>query len=360
MTTVWDKLKRNKELWDLFVKEEEYHPERLDRHNRFNYAFSRHKNVLEPVVSQFLTKNGFRVKYPDNKNFAVCLTHDVDNIYPPITHIGLSSLYALKNGNFDQIRQQVLWKFGRKSSSPYRNFEQVMEMESKFGAKSTFYFMTAETDIRRFRYHIEDLEDTLKLIVDSGWEVGLHIGYYSFDNLEAISSEKEKLEKALGSEVTGCRSHYLRFKVPDTWEILAKAGFEYDTTFGYIDHIGFRNGLCHPYQPFNLSTDSEIDIIEIPLAVTDDTLFRYMKLDFNKSLSTVQRLIDMVEEHAGVLTLLWHNDDFSCPFREKWAELYQVILKYCYEKNAWMTSADEIYKWYHENKYLEIISEEIG
>ena len=112
----------------------------------------------------------------------------------------------------------------------------------KYNAKSSFYFLAAERDVKRFRYNLESLGDAIGLIADRGWEVGLHGSYYAYDDLQEIKSEKDKLERLLGKKVTGCRNHYLRFKVPDTWELLAKAGFKYDTTFGYDDMVGFRNG----------------------------------------------------------------------------------------------------------------------
>jgi len=31
-------------------------------------------------------------------------------------------------------------------------------------------------------------------------------------------------------------------------------------------------------------------------------------------------------------------------------KFYEQILKYCYEKNAWMTSGDEIWKWWNKRK----------
>jgi len=46
-------------------------------------------------VSEFLIENGFRARYPENKTFAVCLTHDVDTLYPSLTHILAIFLFTL-------------------------------------------------------------------------------------------------------------------------------------------------------------------------------------------------------------------------------------------------------------------------
>jgi len=346
-----EKLKPNEEVWALFTRKEEYAPKHLDGHKRFEYAQSNYKNNLEPEASKFLIENGFRARYPDNKKFAICLTHDVDDIYPPIHHMLLSTLLSLKALDFNQLSQQVFWKFSDKWQSPYLNFRQIMEIERKFGAKSTFYFLATERDPVRFRYNIEDIADELKYIVSNGWDVGLHVGYYSFDNHQDIIKEKMRLEKAIGKEIIGCRNHYLRFKVPDTWEILAKAGFKYDATFGYTDSVGFRNGMCHPFRPFNINSNSEINIVEIPLAIMEGTFFGHMKTDPTRALATVRTMIDQVAKYNGVLTILWHNVIFGFPYRQIWADLYEEILRYCYDKNAWLTSASEVYQWYCYNGY---------
>ena len=345
---MYEKLKQNQELWDLFTRKEEYSPEQLDKYNRFTYAFSGYKNILEPNVSKFLIENGFEVEYPANKTFAVCLTHDVDEIYPPLKHTLLSSLYYMKNLNFNGLKDQLFWKYKRKEFSPYWNFKEIMDLEGKYGAKSTFYFLATDKDIRRFRYDIEDLENELGSIVDKGWEVGLHGGYYAYNSLEEMKKEKKRLEKVLGKEIIGYRNHYLRFKVPDTWGLLAGAGFKYDTTFGYDDVVGFRNGMCHPFKPFNLNSDKEIDILEIPLIVMDGALFGSVK-SFEGAWGTTKRLIDTVEKYNGVLTLLWHSNDFNCVFKDSWVKIYKKILEYCHDKNAWMTSGEEVYNWWNEN-----------
>lgn len=280
-------------------------------------------------------------EYPENKNFAVCLTHDIDDIYPSLQHKLLSSLYYTKNLDLNGIKNLLFWKYKGKEFSPYWNFKEIMKLEEKYDAESSFYFIATDRDIRRFRYSIEDLENELGLIADMGWEIGLHGGYYACCDLEEIRKEKKRLEKVLHKKVAGYRNHYLRFKVPYTWELLAKAGFKYDTTFGYNDMVGFRNGMCHPFKPYDLENDKEFDIYEMPLNIMDAAIFN-RAMPSEETWNTTKELIDTVKRHNGVLTVLWHNNTFNCPYRKNWAKFYEKILKYCREKNAWMTSGEEI------------------
>jgi len=134
--------------------------------------------------------------------------------------------------------------------------------------------------------------------------------------------------------------------VPDSWEILEKAGFEYDTTLGYPDTVGFRNGMCHPFQPYNLRTGAETRIMEIPMVIMDGTLFDSVR-SYDEAWEMAKRLIDAVADCQGVLTLNWHTNNFNCPFRSSWPRLYEKILAYCHKREAWMTSGEKIRGHFH-------------
>jgi hypothetical protein len=104
--------------------------------------------------------------------------------------------------------------------------------------------------------------------------------------------------------------------------------------------------MCHPFRPFSLQKGQPIDIIEIPQVIMDDSLFdAYMRLDPERAWEVTRGLIDITARYHGVITLLWHNYSF---FAEK-RTFYEKILRYCAEKRAWMTSADQISRWWIQN-----------
>ncbi len=338
------KVEQNKELWELFTKKEEYDATLRDKYGRFPYYLSSQRNVFEPEVSEFLLKNGLSPEYPEGRKFAVCLTHDIDFVYTGVLNTAARTVKALKKGQFAEAS---LLPFSRinKTWSPLWNFRRIMDLEEKYGAKSTFYFLTLDPGNEDFTFSIEELEGELTRISDEGWEVGLHGGHEAYNNSVEMKKKKEKLEKVLGKEVTGYRNHYLRFKTPETWELLANAGFSYDSTFGYHDCAGFRNGMCHPFKPYNLRTGKEIDILELPLTIMDTTLFHsQMRLDFKQAWTLTERLILTVEQCRGVLTVLWHNTYMQ----GEYLEFYKKLLKYCSEKGAWMASGAQICNWWKE------------
>lgn len=344
-------LQTNKKLWDIYTSSEEYNPSVLDKHQRFSSNNSENKEIGTPVVSDFLIKNGYKATYPENKKFALCLTHDIDgfNAFPKVK-MAKEGLVALGQLDFKSFGQKLLLGLGlhrigtrtwKKSINPLYNFESVMALEAKYGAKSSFYFLSLDKNNQDFDYKTEEISDLLKVIVKNGWEVGLHGSREASSNLSVLKSEKNKLEQVLGQKIVGYRNHYLMFKTPQTWENLQEAGFSYDTTFGYADAVGFRSGLCHPFKPYNLLENKLIDLVEIPLVEMDRTL-EHLGYDSEKILTLTKEMIDNVCDRGGVMTILWHNTELV---GEK-IKIYEEILKYAQSKQAWITSAKEVYDWY--------------
>lgn len=345
---ILDTLSNDKLLNDLLFYYREARLQHNDNDPLLTRSYGRRLNadrklIMEPAITRLFSNylGVYDIKYQDDAKFAICLTHDVDHIYPPIHHTALSLFYCLKALNPKRYHEYISWNYKGKEYSPYINFSNIMDVEEKYNAKSSFYFLATESDIKGSRYEIEVLENELCNIMDKDWEIGLHGGYYTFNNLDNMKLEKKRLEQVLGTKISGYRNHYLQFKIPDTWELLSKAGFKYDTTFGYNDMVGFRNGICCPFNPFNIHDCDTIDILEIPLNIMDSSLFGMAKSP-KDAWDITKKCIDMTERYQGTLTLLWHNNTFNNPFRDTWSKLYEKILRYCNEKNAWMTSANMI------------------
>ena len=334
-----ESLKQDRENWDLFTRREEYDGCSRDRYDRFPYYRSRHRDVAVPRASQALIEKGFCFEYPESQPFAICLTHDIDVVYQSLHTKGFEIIKALKDRDLacaSRIIPQL-----RSKKFPYWNFKEITDLEESYSASSSFYFLALEEGDGGYAYAIEDLEQEMCTLRDRGWEIGLHGGCEAYQDLERLKKEKRHLEKVLNQTINGYRNHFLKFRVPDTWELLEKAGFRYDTTLGYPDCIGFRNGMCHPFRPFNLNTGQEMEILEIPLAIMDQTLLSYMRLNMDQAWDQAERLLDTVERHHGVITILWHNTLMT----GKPLQFYRKILEYGHKKGAWMANCKEIAVW---------------
>lgn len=340
-----DLLRQDEEIWDLFTREEECSGGIRDGFDRFPYYRSRHRDVCVPRASQVLVENGFECEYPEDQPFAICLTHDVDTVYKPISIKGYELIKALKDGDLSSAGRTIPQL--RSKKLPSWNFHEIAALEESYGARSSFYFLALEKGDREYAYSIEDLEQEICMLRDRGWEVGLHGGCRAYRDPEQLHAEKRSLEKLLNRKVAGYRNHYLRFRVPGTWELLESAGFLYDTTLGYPDCTGFRNGMCHPFRPFDLNTGGEMKILEIPLAAMDRTLLQNMRLSPKQAWEEMERLFTAAERYHGVITVLWHNEFMT----GEPLQFYKKILEHGQSRGAWMAGGAEIATWWEKNGF---------
>jgi len=333
-------LKRDPAVWDLFTRKEEYGSTDLDEYGRFPVASSKFKDIKRPVASEFLLANGYEVLYPEDHTFAVCLTHDVD-----LLNHQFAVRRILNKGGRKSLRK--LLRIANQAINPYWTFKKIISLEDSYDATSTFFMMGLAPGDEDFNYLVEDMSPELGRIVDSGSDVGLHGGHKAFMSLEKIIEERKRLEKAAGRPVVGYRNHYLKIKVPSTWRLLEKAGFDYDSTLGYPDAPGFRNGMCHPFHPYDLEEQHELNLLELPLAFMDVTLYR-QNPDVGRAWEVIKDLIDRCRKCNGVATIIWHNGK---PTKE-YGKLYEKTMGYCRDSGAWMTSGENISKWWRKNGWV--------
>lgn len=342
-------LQRNARLWNLFTRKDEYKPLQLDQHERVPYDPATQPRITIPAVSDFLIENGFHPTYPDSRRFAVCLTHDIDTLFFTKRQLASRTARALWRLNLPSAFRNTL-SLINKRKTPLWNLPKIMALEKEYDATSTFLFLALEETDLGFSYSLENWIQEIGVIIDSGWEIGLHGSYHAFNDLQRILLEKKRLETILANIIVGYRNHFLRFKLPTTWELLRSAGFHYDVTYGFPEAVGFRNGMCHPYYPFNLETNQFIKILEIPLVIMDTSLFQYMGLDIRGAWEVIKNLISVIEERRGAISLLWHN---SSMFDER-LKLYEKILAFCANKNAWLTSGVTLQKWWTKNSWFDL------
>ena len=224
----------------------------------------------------------------------------------------------------------------------------IIEIENRLGALSTFFVMGSEEN-----YSLNDtFMEVLNLILSYEREIGLHGGFSSYNSLEKILTEKKNIEQIMGSKLLGYRNHYLNFIIPTTWKLLKRAGFKYDSTFGYNDSIGFRNGLPFPFRPFDPFEDTTIEILEISLNLMDVTLFDYCDIHkISECLLRLESIISTVKKYHGVLTINFHNDKFNETLYPGVSRLYERLLTFLKDQGGWLTDGRSIYTWWRKSGY---------
>jgi len=213
-------------------------------------------------------------------------------------------------------------------NSDLRGIYRLAEYSWQYQIDSAFYFKASP--ISSFDSGYNPAASLLKPAIDQlksyGFEIGFHPGYNTFNNQCIFLQEKKHLENALDTTLRGGRQHYLRFQVPNTWRLWESAKLEYDSTLGYADYEGFRAGTCHPFHPFDIEQNRELNLLEIPLIVMEGTLKQYRKLSPEQSYQHIMALAQRCKQVEGTFTLLWHNSSLNGEW-QLWAKMYKRILK---------------------------------
>lgn len=308
---------------------------------------------------------------PEGFRFIAALTHDVD--HPSLRLHGFDHTAAgfLGRALAGSVRRwmsgrlglgQALSNWGAAFRWPavaaglapdfWREFVRYPEWER--GHRSTFFVIpfaawpgrrgagTAPA-FRASRYGAADIDTEMRALLDAGCEIGLH-GLDAWCDAEAARHERSAVERAAGSAARGVRMHWLYFN-EDSTEVLDQAGFDYDSTVGYNETIGFRAGTAQAYQPLGAR-----HLLELPLVVMDTALFypRQLNLRPAEAWRRVEAVVGQVARFGGCVTVNWH--DRSLGPERQWGGFYRDLVKYLEAQGAWVTRACEAVAWFRQRR----------
>jgi hypothetical protein len=308
---------------------------------------------------------------PAGCNFAVCLTHDIDFIgirQHKFDHTMLGFLYrstvgAMRNLLRGRITVGRLFKTWRAVASLpmvylgwtkdfWEPFEWYLKAEN--GLPSTYFLIPfkrqagehvpgSHASRRATGYDVTDLRDWAAILKDEGCEIGVH-GLDAWHSVEKGCAERERVAAVTGQTKIGIRMHWL-LQDSRTIGALEEAGFAYDSTAGYNETVGYRNGTTQVFRPLGART-----LLELPMHIQDGALFFPQRMDLSESQAQArcQVIIDHAVHSGGVLTLLWH--DRSHGPERFWGEFYLKLLDQLKSLNVWFGSAGQVLTWFRQRR----------
>lgn len=295
---------------------------------------------LSGLERSALEERGFfvrKARWPGAAPLAVCLTHDVDNIERPQEHV-LKVKDRFSASDFRKAQRGLI--------SLYDNIDLIREREAEQGFRSSFYLMSAE-------YPLEKVRDSARRLQTKGWEVGLHGDFGTHDSEAEMGKAVERLTEGIGIRPRGLREHYLRFDFGKSWRVMESSGFDYDTTIGTNDRLGFKLGLATPFHPPD-DAWRPLRLLELPLSLMDTTLWGYLKRAEEEGFEDVMRSMDLVERVEGLFTLLWHQE----AVRMRGGRMYWRVLKRLgRRKGVFVGSGAEIAKWWRAREVTLRVAE---
>jgi hypothetical protein len=310
---------------------------------------------------------------PAGYDFMACLTHDVDFVGIR-DHRGDHTMWGfvyrcLVASPLRALRGRLSWSKCRQNMAAavalplvylgvlddfWLEFKRYMEIERELG--STFFFIpfknvagtrgSAPAPGRRAaKYDVALIKEQVLDLVRNGCEVGVH-GIDAWQDGLKARAELGRIQEVAGRSDMGTRMHWL-YWTESSPKTLEDAGFEYDSTFGYNNAIGFRAGTTQPFRPLGVER-----LLELPLNIQDSAMFYSDRMELSEAtaLTACRGLINSMTLSGGVLTVNWHTRSLS-PER-LWGGFYTKLLKEIQSYRVWFGTARDLVGWFRKRRAL--------
>ncbi len=233
----------------------------------------------------------------------IFLSHDVDwrRQGPNAEHI---------EARKDRFESEIFNK--TKPGELYRNIPEYMELEEKFGVRSTFFFRTLYEN-----GNVNDFEDDIQTLQKGNWEIGLHTDPKSVESIEKIKQEKEKLESLTQKPIIGNRVHFLNYNSELPLK-LKELGFLYDTSLRHSKDKIDEKEMGH----------SKIDgLIEFPVTLMDAYLFTHMGIKEEGIIPEFKKTLEIGRNFSeeNVISVIWHDNVLKMKGGRKYKEILEFL-----------------------------------
>jgi hypothetical protein len=234
--------------------------------------------------------------------------------------------------SFSEATNQVLTLLNKRHDM-FDTYEYIFSrIQNK---KSIFFFdmgTYGEFD-KNPSYKNKKFQQLIKYVSGKGI-IGMHPSYASNAKKKLVATEKSKLEQISGKLITASRQHYLKLKLPETFNTLISNNIEEDFTQGYYYTYGFRAGTCNSFLFFDLLKNETTSLRLYPFAYMDGTLNDVLKMNIEEAKTVVSNLIDVTYKYNGIFIPLWHNSTLcNCNEWKGWREVFEHTLKGINDKN---------------------------
>ncbi len=325
----------------LVSRYEEYLPHIRDSNDRFDAHHSlayQHKFLDKPVVNQWaeMIRKKLSEKYPElkfaQKKYRFEPTIDIDNAYAYRQKGFMRTVggyaKAFLNFDFEDVRMRTRVLAGLRKD-PYDTYDYQLELQKKYSLKPIYFFLVGDYGVNDKNLSIQNrrFRELIREICDYA-DVGVHPSFGSNTEPARLQVEISRLRNILHRDITKSRQHFLMLKFPNTYRNLLDRDITDDYSMGFANEIGFRAGICTPFNFYDLDLESETSLRVHPFAAMDGTLHSYMGLSQEEAIEKVKNLIDETKKVNGVFTTLWHNESLSDEKQwQGWRKVYEEIVE---------------------------------
>jgi hypothetical protein len=313
-----------------------------DEHGRFpdkECYLIQHNLQTRPIINEYIDvlktiiekQTGNKMSFELEYNVAV--SHDIDEIFQlfPLNNLirTIAADIVYRRSLVLAFRSFIVFirSIFNKKNDPFYTFDYLMDVSDRHNLLSEFYFIPGKKGETDYRYAIKSkrLKTIISSILTRGHIVGIHPSYTTFKNAQQLSLEVKRLNEVSGQKTSCGRQHFLRFSVPETWQAWESLGLKKDSSVGFIDHVGFKTGICYKHKVFDIFQRRTLGLINHPLTVMEVALKRD-EISPEKFKDEVVKLAKTTAQYNGDFMLLWHNNNLHNFYWKAIGAKYEEII----------------------------------
>jgi hypothetical protein len=320
----------------LLSRYEEYLGLATDEHNRFkaenSLAFKHH--FLEiPLVDcwvQNLTKN-IQKCYPNltlnQAKFKQINTIDIDFAYK---YKGLSRSAKWRKFLGSILRKKIDFAvFNPPQHDPYDTYDFMLKAANEKKIETLFFLLLA--DYGSYDKNISPKSDVFihlaKTLAQTN-ACGIHPSYKGSLISQLYKQEHHNFKSIFGKDATLNRHHFLKIKLPLSYQKMHKMGIIHDYSMAYAKHTGFRASTAQAFKFFDVINHQTIPVWVHSPCVMDVTLKQALKLNPDQAKQKIKLLKEITKQTGGEFISIWHNSNFdSAENWENWSEVYVSLFE---------------------------------
>lgn len=297
----------------LLSRYEEYQAHEKDEHGRFSASQSQQKKlgvlyrpIVDELVKELWSKLGFSYASELSK-FDCVPSFDIDVAW---AYKG-RPLWRTLGGFFKGKVFERLNVLLNRKKDPYDTYSEIVNISAQVDRIICFTLLSdwGKYD-KNIHWKNSDYQSLIRGLNANGG-MGIHPGYETHLNSKKVKTEQQRLAQIVGHEVTKSRFHFLRFEIPQSYEILLQNGIIKDYSMGYHDDIGFRAGTSVPFYFYNLRINQATDLLVFPFAYMDSALKDNLNVDQDEAKKLINDLLHSVANVGGLLMCIWHNSSIT-------------------------------------------------